>query len=505
MKRLLPFVVLIILLLGAIASIPYLLRPDVQKARLTETLSKVFKHPVIVGDVAFGYFPPALQISRIAVTNNQGEAFIHIDKVSAPLNLSGLIRLQVEPDRIDLSGWKTLISRKMDGRWDARDWWPGDNGFSSAKSWKLSRVHWQQGEIRWIDPFAANSPEVVLSLVEGSWNPRPETLEAHGAFAAPFAGANLTFTAKGQFFSQPRWTGDLELTEQGNSALSQVSCSAEGCEVKVQSSRWRLASAAPLFQFLARIPRGAQDPGALALENLTFHAKASGGKAEFNQTSTISGGQSEVQGTLAHKPEGVGVHLDAAVSAVPAEALLVLMGIDLPVTGKVTGITKNLDVVLSSQTSSTLTGMGYAEVSEGHYKLPDASIKKLAKAKTTRYIQKKYPDLTSAGFPFVKASAHWQAKGGRLILDDAMFASATLKAGWVGSLDLAREGMDGFARIDFHEKDAKLKSLIPAKYLSTPAFGRLQGGWKEWYLRAVPSGKVPAAFQSKLRKAIAQK
>jgi hypothetical protein len=68
-----------------------------------------------------------------------------------------------------------------------------------------------------------------------------------------------------------------------------------------------------------------------------------------------------------------------------------------------------------------------------------------------------------------------------------------------------RNGVDAYARIDFREKDPKLKALIPAKYQSQPAFGRLQGDWKEWSLRAIPASKLPAAARLQFLKASSQK
>lgn len=506
MKRLLPFVILIILVIGGIVSIPFLLRPEVQKARIADTLTKVFRHPVIVGDLSIGYLPPSLQISKIAVTNTQNEPILQVDKVTAPLNLAALVRMKVAVDQIELAGWKATITRKVDGRWNAGEWWPGQSGFSDAKSWPLNRVHWQQGEIRWVDPFSATSQEVVLSLVEGSWNPRPETLEAHGSFSAPFTGADLSIAAKGQFFNQPRWTGELEMTEQGNSVLCQLSYGADGFTMKGQSSKWRLSSAAALTQFLTRLPRASQNAAAaLTIDNWQFQSREAAGKVEFSQTATISGGQAEAKGTLTPTPRGVALHLEAAASAVPAEALLTLTATDMPLSGKLTGITKNLEVILSSQTSSTVSGFGYTEITSGQYKFPETSIQKLSKAKTTRYIKTKYPDLASTGVPFDKMSAHWTAKDGKITVDDGFLTSSSGKAGWTGSLDIARQGLDGFLRIDFKEKDAKLKALLPTKYLSQPAYGRLQGHLQEWYLRAMPSTKIPPAVQSKLRKAVVQK
>lgn len=502
MKRLLPFVVLILLVIGGLFSIPYLLRPEVQKARLAQSLSKTFRHPVVIGDLSISVLPPTLRLSKLAVTSADGQPFIYVENASAPLSLSGLFKLKAEPEQIELIGWKAVLTRKIDGGWDTREWWPVDQGLAGAKSWTLSRVHLQQGEIRWVDPWAAAPQEMVLSMVEGSWNPRPETLEARGTFSAPVSGINVTLGAKGQFFSQPQWSGDLEWSEQGNSFLAQISRGANGFSVKGQSSKWRLASLTPFFQAFARIPRGPQDAGSLVLEKWQLSAQETSGSIQVEHASLIGGGQSEAKLTLTPGAAGLAAHLEGAVSGVPVEALLAFSGTELGVTGKATGITKSFDVTFSSMTSSTVNGSGYLEIVDGRYRLPETSMKKVAKAKTTAYFHKKFPELDQVGVPLTKASAHWHVRSGQVTIDDGRVHVGSLKAGWVGSLDLPRQGFDGFLRMDFGEKDLKLKALLPAKYHAQPAYGRLQGEWKEWSLRAVPASKVPAPVQAKLRRAL---
>ena len=120
------------------------------------------------------------------------------------------------------------------------------------------------------------------------------------------------------------------------------------------------------------------------------------------------------------------------------------------------------------------------------------------------YVKNKFKDLDKTGFPIKKWSAHWQAKNGNLSVDDGSLVSTDIKAGWVGKLDAVRQGLDGYLRLEIHEKDPKLARLFPAKYKSQPAYGHLQGTWQEWFVYTVPTRKIPAAVQSKLRKAISQ-
>ena len=79
------------------------------------------------------------------------------------------------------------------------------------------------------------------------------------------------------------------------------------------------------------------------------------------------------------------------------------MGETIPLEGKVTSMAKDVELMLSTRTLSSLKGQGAFELKDGHYKLPDISIKKLAKAKTMGYLKKKFPDLETAGFPVTNA------------------------------------------------------------------------------------------------------
>jgi hypothetical protein len=87
-------------------------------------------------------------------------------------------------------------------------------------------------------------------------------------------------------------------------------------------------------------------------------------------------------------------------------------------------------------------------------------------------------------------------------VDDGRLVSIDIKAGWVGKIDIAKEGLDGYLRLLIQEKDPKKKRLIPFKYQTEPANGRLQGTLQEWSLRSVPASKIPAAVQAKLRRSV---
>ncbi len=504
MKRLAFFVLLIVVLVAAVATLPLLIRPEQQRAKIEEVLATLLHRPVVIGQCSFGYWPPTLRLGQIAVLNDQKEPFLQIETLSAPLSFSGLLRLKILPEEAEIKGWSAVINRKPNGQWDDRDWWPRDASLPGAKMSTLRRVNWKQGEIHWVDSYASAPQELVLSLVEGSWNPRPETLEVRGAFTGPLSGVSLAFAANGQFFANPQWTGDLEVADQAHALTARLTRTPQGFELKSQASTWRLSRASTVLQFLARLPISPSLDTALSLDLWQLSIKESGSGMAFEHSAQISGGQSELKGTLTPETAGPRLRLEGAVSAVPVEALLLVTGENLSLSGKLTGITQDFGMVFSSRTSSTIEGRGSLELQEGRYEFPASSLKRLAKAKSMPYLKKKYLD-SSTGIPFSKLSVRWQAKNGIVTAQEGLLVMSSVRASGFGRVDLERKGIDVYTRIDFREKDAPLKALIPTKYQSQPAFGRLQGGWKEWSLRAIPASKLPAAARLQFLRASTQK
>ena len=506
MKRLLPFVFLILLVLAGILSVPFLMRPESHRQEITDTLSKLLKRPVVIGPMSMGYLPPALRLEQVAVMSNGGSPILQAGMAAATLDWAALFHLQFAPRDVELSRWTLTISRKVDGGWDIEDWLPGTAGLSGAKAWSLRQVRWKEGEIHWVDRYAGVSQELVLTSVEGHWDPRPETMDMQGGFTGITGGVHLSLSAKGQFFSMPQWSGDLQLTDQTNSASFHISQSADAMDVKGQSVKWSLANALSLLKFYGRGSVASVDSvRLLALENWKMYVLVQKSHLLFEHSAGISGGLTEIKGTIDKSPAGLLAHADIATQDVPAAAILNLAGSKIPLDGKVTLVVKGFEAVLSSATMSSIKGNGYGVLKDGHYHLPEVTVKKLAKAKTMAYIKVKFPDLAEKGIPLERISAHWNAKNGIATVDDSLFISTDIKAGWVGKLDLAREGLDGYLRLQIHEKDPAKLRLIPAKYHGEPAYGRLQGTWQEWILRAVAVSKIPSAVRSKLQKTLQSK
>jgi hypothetical protein len=495
-----------ILLLAGIVSVPILLNPERHRQEITDTLSKLLKRPVVIGPISMSYLPPTLHLEQVAVMKEPGNPLLQIGSTAAPLDWVALLHLQFAPQEIELSHWTLTVLRKPDGSWDITDYLVGTSGLTTVKSGTLRQVRWKEGEIHWSDPHGKVPQDLVLATVEGHWDPRPETLDAQGAFSSIVAGTRVSFNAKGQFFSSPQWTGDIQFSDGGNAATFHVTKNADALDLKAQSAKWRLANALAFLKFYGRGSVSSVDAASsLALDNWQFHASTQKGRTTFEHSATIAGGPNEVKGTIEKGVPSAQVHADIAMRDVPAETVLDITGEKIPLDGKFTTVIKGFETQLSSSALSTVSGEGYFEFTNGQYRLPESSVKRLTKAKTMAYIKSKFPDLDQKGLPVTKLAAHWKAKGGIVSADDGLFVSTDMKAGWVGKVDLAKEGVDGYLRIQIHEKDPKKLRLFPVKYHDQPAYGRLQGTFVEWSLRAVPSSKVPSGTLSKLSRAIRAK
>jgi hypothetical protein len=390
-----------------------------------------------------------------------------------------------------------MISRQADGHWDIGDWLSGLP--SATGNHDAYPVTWTAGEIHWEDSYANPPQELVLGSISGSWDPAKAALNARGGFTGSGSPAQLSFTGTAQ-------GGDIQMTDGGDSCAIHVENKSGTLDIKGGSSQWPLDNALVFLKFYGRADAKKVDTAqGLKLQNWQFHATAAPSGISFEHSAGISGGLVEAKGTLETGPTGLLARVEGAAKDVPAGAFWAATGEDLPLSGSVTLLAKDVQLALSSGTATFLAGQGYWELTAGRYAVPEASLNRLARAKTMTYIKKKFPDLQTAGLPIQRLSAHWQVKDGLITTDDGHLVSTDVKAGWVGKIDPARRGIDATIRLQIHERNPKLLALVPERYQTQPAFGRLQGTWQEWTLRAVRPGRISSTLQSKLHKAAAQK
>lgn len=502
MKRLLPFIVFLVVLIGGLIAVTVLLNPERHRAEITAVLSKPLKRPVVIGPLSMGYFPPVLRLSQVAAMKENGNPALEIELVTAPLDVSSLFKLKFAPTSVLLSHWKLNLTRKPEGHWDLAEWFSGLSGSGSAQGGSVREVRWNDGEIHATDPSVGTGQELVLGSVEGAWDPKEDSLTTSGAFVGLGAPDRLTFTAKG-LLTSAAWSGDLQLANGSDLCAVRIDHQATSWSLVGKSTKWPLVNTLNFVRFYGRA--NARVSGSLSpvtLDGWQFQATKNGPRLTFQHAASIAGGLMEAKGTLEIATAGSVLHLDGAAKDIPSEALWALTNENLALSGKVTALAKDFELATSTGMVRLVNGDGYWELKDGAYSVPAVSQQKLAKAKTMPYIQKKFPDLATKGLPVNKVSAHWRVKEGLLVIDDGAFASTDMKAGWAAKIDFARQGLDGYIRLQLHEKDPKLTRLIPDRYRSQPLFGRLQGTWQEWTLRSLTMTRIPGAVQAKLRKAI---
>jgi hypothetical protein len=451
------------------------------------------------------YLPPTLRLSQLAVMKEGGDPFLEIETASAPLDVGSLFHLKFVPAHLQFSRWKLFISRKKDGRWDIEDWLAGASAGTEGRS--PIPINWTDGEIHSADPYASPAQELVLGSVSGAWDPGKHSITTDGDFEGVGSPAHVTLSASGQFTSPPQWSGDVQLKENSDTCTIRIDDKAGTWDIKGGSAQYPLDNALTLIKFYGRSQANNVEPAkGLKFEQWQFHVAGDSSRLTFEHSAGISGGSSEVkEGTLECGSGSFTARLQGAAKDVPVEAFRAIAGESLALSGKVTGLAKDLQLILSSGTIVLQSGQGYWELKDGRYGIPPASMQRLARAKTMAYINKKFPDLETSGFPIARLSAHWQIKNSLITINDGLLVASNIRASWAGKIDSAREGIDATIRLEIHEKDPKLLSLIPFRYRTGPAFGRFQGTWREWLLRSVPAGKIPSAIQARLLRAINQK
>src|SRR6266700_4779854 len=102
MKRLLPFVFLILLLLEGVLAVPYLLQPERHRKEISATLTALFKHPVVIGPLSMGYLPPTLRVEQVAMMNNNVNPILQVGSAAVPLDWTALFHLQFVPQEVEL-------------------------------------------------------------------------------------------------------------------------------------------------------------------------------------------------------------------------------------------------------------------------------------------------------------------------------------------------------------------------------------------------------------------
>ncbi len=252
MKRLLPFIVLIILILGSIIAVPFLLRPESHRAEITDKLSKFLKHQVVIGPLSLTYLPPTLHLNQVAVMNETNNPVLQIESADAVLDIPSLLHLHFAPDTIQLNHPVLTASRRPDGSWDADEWLSGFSGVTGDSAGILHQVSWKSGEVHGMDRYATVPQELVLGSIDGNWDTKLGNVLTVGTFSGIGAPAHLSLSAKGQFFGTPQWSGDMQLTEGSHSGTLHLEKQGASFDAKGAAGQWSLRTLWHCAKFYGR-------------------------------------------------------------------------------------------------------------------------------------------------------------------------------------------------------------------------------------------------------------
>lgn len=508
MGRLLPFIVVILVLVGLMVAVPmFLLQPERYHAEITNALSQKLRHTVVIGKMDARFFPPVLRLHEVTVFKSADTPLLQADEVDAVPDGSGLLHLRFLPSLLTVIHPVLWGHRQPNGAWDWDEWLMPASELSGKTGWPLHSVAVQDGECHALD--TVTSQEIALNHINGTLNEDQQAMTFSGTTTGLAAPITLTFEGKGHFGRSPQWSGDARLADEDRQWNIHLDDQNGNLEARGQSALWRWDPFYSLIKFYGRLPGSATPAGSLPLmmQDWKTHFTVDSGSVTFYHAASIGGGLSEVKGGISPSGNTLRLHGEGAFQDVPM-SFFASSGFESlsSVDGKLTGIAR-FELVLSTQPWSGFEGQGSVEIKDGLYTFPQSSLKSLSRAHTASYLKKKFPGFEAKGLPFKRFRVHWLAKDGFVTFDDALLDAGDVKAALAGRLDGSRQGIDSYIRLQIHEKSLALIKEIPGHYLYgppgheqiQPIYGHLQGTWNEWSLRAASSSKVPARIQSKLR------
>jgi hypothetical protein len=513
LKRLLPFVVVLLLILLVVCA-PFLIPVDRYKVTLAERIGHSLNHKVVIGGMDIGVFPPSVRLKDFSLLDVRGEnPLLHADQVIAVLNLPALLRAAVVPQVLNFKGWQAAVNRNADGSWAWDEWFGSAAHLGEQHGWPIRLVTFDRGELHAVDRFGPNPAEFVIQVLQGAWERDRKYMSINGVFTSLPTPVSFLFQGSGQFVTATQWTGVLGLTDESRQWKLECSVAPAGVSVNGNSAQWRFDTAYSFLRFYARLPVPAPiaSPNAFLTDwKSSFEEHAS--TLTFVQSAGVSGGHAEVTGVLLFPP-GPGVaKIDIALQNAKLQPIEAVLFGNSSLDGLGTGLA-HFELPLASAAWANVSGQGAIDIKDGRYYWPEASARSLAKAKTMRYFQKKYPGFMTSGLGFSRARTRWQIRRGIFNFEDAFVNLGDAQVALAGRYDAARQGLDAFIRVQIQERNADLLKELPPSYVYRgagvpqiqPMNGQIVGTPSEWRVRAVRASKIPPAVINSLSKTIRNK
>jgi hypothetical protein len=508
MGRLFPYILLILIVIGLVVAVPMLiLQPERHRTEITQMLTQKLGHSVVIGKMDSGLFPPALRLHDVTVFKTTENPLLQADEIDATPDWVQLLHLAFVPRQITLQHPVFWIRRLANGTWEGAGELVQSPAIDGNASWPLRMLQVHAGECHWVD--TVTTQDMSLKSLEGAFHFDQSIANFSGTTVGLAAPLGFTFEAKGHFGRSMQWTGDAHFTDEGRTWNLHLDDQNGKFDTTGESSLWKWDAFNSLVKFYNRSTSGVPGGAAIMMQDWKTHFTVDAESTTFYHSAGIGGGLTEIKGDVSSSSSGPVTHVSGAFQNAPVALFASGMESLSSMEGKVTGITR-FQLTLSTEPWSSFSGQGSIEIKDGRYMFPQNSLKSLARAHTTKYLDRKFPDFETKGLAFQKFRTHWMAEKGMVSFSDAMIDAGDVKASLAGKLDGARHGMDGYIRLQIHESSHDLIKEIPPHYVYgapnhesiQPIYGHLQGTWDEWLLRAAPSSKIPAYVQSQLRTSI---
>jgi len=502
MKRLMPYTAVALLFVGILVAPLTLFRPERYKKILTDQLTHAFGHPVLIGTVNGQYFPPSLSVKDLSVLKSGETRYIHIERVDLKLGWLALLGKKTVPSQLQVTGFQLTATRRAEGTWDFKEWLPTFASTPTHVSGLSSAILLKQGGIRFVDPFASTASELKATVAEGQLS--LASIKLSGQLSGTAQPADFSLDTSG-FWGGRDGTAEIRLTESGRSLTVRFQRQASETAWISESPEWRFDHLWGMTRFAFRLPASPDAPsGSSLLQNWKAQYTQTAGTSTYTAMASMEGGVLEAKGTwvtVKGRPVTQGM---LAIQNIPLASLAPVLGDwGAGIDGNVTGLLSDFSMNLSSQAWQTARATLSFEATDGSYRFPASSLQFLRKAQSTRYFQKKFPDLTGKGLPILKARLVGKLDAGSLMVESAGIAAGAVTAGFSGRLALAQQSVDGVVLLRIQEPNRGLVKELPERYVYgegaqqkiQPIYGRLQGAWSDWKLRSIPKSKVPKSAQ----------
>lgn len=192
------------------------------RADLSAWITHVADRPVQIGGVNLGWrgIEPRLDLSDITLFSEDGDESLTLDRLSLGFNPLRLLRGDLLPDRLEVSGLALELELDAEGRWSVAGFAPGQNALSeeSRRAWekdlaRFGHVIVQNCTLHFSGPrFGPEGQSLRVTRME--LDQRENGFELEGRVQLPVTHGDIVDVSAdldGPLIEPAQWRGDFEL------------------------------------------------------------------------------------------------------------------------------------------------------------------------------------------------------------------------------------------------------------------------------------------------------